>query len=213
MSAFKVVLLGACGSGKTTFLTRHKTGKFLTSYVPTIDPQMTSLIFPTEVGDTVLNIWDVGGTHSPHDTIYSGADAFIVFIDLSSPDSSIAKMKEYINEIRKIRGNDAKIVILGNKCEVESCRTSQLHQQKIANDFRYFPISVKRNIDLEKVFLYLVRLLNGDKERQLLLQKSFVEAKKDLQRALIAMEAEIKKTTKAPSKIILMEMVEKMIEN
>jgi len=47
--------------GKTTFVTRHKTGEFEKKYVATMGVNVSPIKFNTKYGEIIFNCWDTAG--------------------------------------------------------------------------------------------------------------------------------------------------------
>lgn len=60
-ATFKLVMVGDGGVGKTTFVTRHRTGHFEKIYTPTKGVNVTKVPFHTNHGTIMLEIWDTAG--------------------------------------------------------------------------------------------------------------------------------------------------------
>jgi GTP-binding nuclear protein Ran len=58
---FKCVLVGDGGTGKTTFVKRHLTGKFEKNYVATSGVEVHPLLFNTSRGSILFNVHDTSG--------------------------------------------------------------------------------------------------------------------------------------------------------
>lgn len=61
ISQFKVALIGDGAVGKTSLMSRHKTGEFKRQYVPTIGAEVVPLDFFTSHGRVALIVWDTAG--------------------------------------------------------------------------------------------------------------------------------------------------------
>ena len=86
---FKVALLGAPGTGKTTFLERQIKGEFTPKYIPTLENKDHPVTIHTDKGPVLFTVVDT----SPHQildialtgtTPVSGVHAAILFCDASS---------------------------------------------------------------------------------------------------------------------------------
>jgi GTP-binding nuclear protein Ran len=158
---FKVVLLGAAGSGKTTFLTRHITGDFTKAYVPTVGAQVHALDFNTNKGVVIFYVWDTAGQEKIKgltDAYYNQARACIVFCDLTRQET----LKEAVTlaqDFRKV-SPDAPMVLVGNKADSVDVKVSMKRlsatAKKIGTTSCYF-ISAKSNYNFEKPFLDIAR--------------------------------------------------------
>ena len=58
---YKVVFLGDGGVGKTALLKRHIENRFEKVYYPTLGAEVYPILFNTNYGPIVLNIWDTAG--------------------------------------------------------------------------------------------------------------------------------------------------------
>ena len=61
VAAFKVIVVGDGGVGKTTFINRHRTGEFTSKYIATMGVEVSPLTFYTTEGTIKLNMWDCAG--------------------------------------------------------------------------------------------------------------------------------------------------------
>src|SRR3989344_7249877 len=82
----KIIFIGACGSGNTTFLHRTKTGEFTKKYDPT-DLNIVNIDFNTNRGLITLNCYDIGCQNyynDVHGVHYNGAEGVVMMFDLTS---------------------------------------------------------------------------------------------------------------------------------
>jgi Ras-related protein Rab-21 len=121
---FKVVLLGEGRVGKTSILLRYTKGEYSDRQVSTL--QASYLDKKVNCGATVVNlsIWDTAGQerfHALGPIYYRDAAGALLVYDITDAESFI-KVKNWTKELRKIVGNDIKIVIAGNKIDLEKNR-------------------------------------------------------------------------------------------
>jgi GTP-binding nuclear protein Ran len=162
--AYKILIIGNGGVGKTTFIRRHRTGEFEEKYIATMGVAVNPLPFNTNMGTVYLNLWDCAGKPEfmgLRDGYYIGADAAIIMFDVCNP-ASYACVPSLVREVRKIRPN-IHLVICGNKVDKHgrSVRPSHITIPK-RFDIQYYDVSAKSNYNFEKPFLYLLRKLRGD---------------------------------------------------
>jgi len=156
---FQIMLLGDAGVGKTTFLTRHKTGVFVKKYEPTVDTNIVPLTFQTSKGKVTLNIWEVPGQDRFSDYLQDmqNADACIVMFAVDS------KLSYKNTEIWLDICKGLPTVLCGNKVDIQE---RQVHPKEIGIVSgglpQYYDVSAKSNYNFEKPFLYLLRQLFGD---------------------------------------------------
>jgi GTP-binding nuclear protein Ran len=162
-NTFKVVLVGDGGTGKTTFVRRHRTGEFEKRYLATTGVEVRNLDFYTSRGQVILNVWDTAGQEKYgglRDGYFISSQAAIIFFDVTSRDTYRSVPKWY-RDVFRICG-DIPIVLVGNKVDCKErrvrARSVTFHRQK---NIQYFEISAKSNYNFEKPFLYILRKLLG----------------------------------------------------
>jgi len=126
---FKVVVLGEARVGKTSLTCRF--------CLNTFDDQQKSTLNAAYLEQTVrvpepagghkvhkLSIWDTAGqeAHRSLNTIYyRGAQGAVIVYDITDLDS-FGRMQEWMRELRTQLGDKVPIVVVGNKCDLESNR-------------------------------------------------------------------------------------------
>lgn len=159
----KVVLMGDGGTGKSTWARRHRTGDFQSEYIATMGVEVHPIPFQTNKGRVVFNVWDTAGQEKfgdLKDGYYVGADAGIVFFDVTSR-LSYRNATTWIASFRR-KCPTAPIVLVGNKCDVKE-RVVNPASIKPPKSVQYYDLSAKSNYNYEKPFLYIVRkVINED---------------------------------------------------
>merc|ERR1711862_62173 len=87
MAKFKLLLVGDGGTGKTTFVKRHKTGEFQKKYIATLGVEVHPLVFYTNFGQIMFNCWDTAGQEKfggLRDGYYINGHAAIIMFDVTS---------------------------------------------------------------------------------------------------------------------------------
>ena len=160
---FKVILIGSGGTGKTTFVKRHKTGEFTRQYVPTIGAEVYNITFWTNRGQICFTVWDTAGQEKMgglRDGYYIGGNAAIIMFDVTDKKTYMDVPKWYSDFTRVV--NDGVTVLLGNKVDVKDRKVKakdiKFHRKK---NIQYYDISAKSNYNYEKPWLYLARKLTG----------------------------------------------------
>lgn len=162
---FKLVLVGDGGVGKTTFVKRHLTGEFEKKYVATLGVDVHPLVFHTTHGPITFDVWDTAGQEKfggLRDGYYINGKCAIVMFDVTAR-ITYKNVPSWYRDLRRICEH-IPIVLCGNKTDVrERCvKPSQItfHRKK---NIPYCEISAKSNLNYEKPFLILARLLSGEK--------------------------------------------------
>lgn len=160
---YKVAMIGDGNVGKTTFTKRHKTGEFQRDHKPTMGVEIRPLLFETNYGTIVFNVWDVAGREEfvgLGGGYYLGADAAIAMFSLTDK-ASYKNVRQWCREYRKVRPRTP-IVLCGNKAD---CSPRLVPMRKITyhrkRGYSYYDISARCNYNFEKPFLSLARQLTG----------------------------------------------------
>jgi GTP-binding nuclear protein Ran len=161
---FKVVVIGDANVGKTTFIKRHLTGDFTTTYEPTVGTEISTLRFQTTKGVPKFVVWDCAGQEQfsgLRDGYWIGASYGIVMFDVTSR-KSYYSAREYVRDLRMVCG-DIPIVLCGNKVD---SRKRVIFQQEIVHDkyygCYYFDISCKSTFNTGKVFGVFCKSILGN---------------------------------------------------
>ncbi|GIQ81787.1 small GTPase superfamily, Rho type [Kipferlia bialata] len=165
---FKVVLVGDGGTGKTTFVKRHRTGEFEKRYYATVGVEVRNLDFYTTGGPIVFNVWDTAGQEKYgglRDGYYINSHAGMIFFDVTSR-MTYRSVKEWYTDLHRLCQN-IPIVLVGNKVDAKDrkvkARMVTFHRLK---NIPYFEISAKSNYNYEKPFLAVARALLRNNELQ-----------------------------------------------
>lgn len=159
----KLILLGDGGVEKSNFISRFFEQSFERSYNPTTEAMIHTLVLYTNRGAIKINVWDTVGQEKGgtlRDKYYTQADGAIIMFDLTSRVSHRNISNWHIDLTRLCE--NIPIVIVGNKVDLKRKVTAKqitFHRKK---NLQYYDMSAKKNYNLEKPFLYLIRKLSGD---------------------------------------------------
>jgi len=161
--AFKLVLVGDGGTGKTTFVKRHLSGEFEKKYEPTIGVEVRPLKVTTNCGPLIFNIWDTAGQEKfggLRDGYYIYANCGIIMFDVTSR-VTYKNVPVWHRDLCRVCPN-IPMVLVGNKVDV---KTRQVKPKQITfhrkKNLQYIEVSAKSNYNFEKPFLYLARKLTA----------------------------------------------------
>ncbi|KAK5575465.1 hypothetical protein RB653_006598 [Dictyostelium firmibasis] len=127
MQTFKVVVLGASGTGKTSLTVRFVNGDFIETYDPTIEDLYRKVIETNRGEHVMLEIMDTSGTErylAMRDLYIRNAQAFVLVYSITSRVSllELENIKNYICQVKDRPISQIPMVVLGNKCDLEDTR-------------------------------------------------------------------------------------------
>ncbi|KYQ92406.1 GTP-binding nuclear protein Ran [Tieghemostelium lacteum] len=172
----KLVLVGDGGVGKTTFVQRHITGEFESRYIPTLGVAVHPLVFYTNFGKILFNIWDTAGQEKfggLRDGYYIQGQCAIIMFDVTSR-NSYKHCPNWHSDLTRVC-ESIPIVLCGNKVDVKErkVKPSQINFHRRFN-LSYYDISAKSNYNFEKPFIWLASKLTGQKNLELVQQPTLL---------------------------------------
>jgi len=142
--SIKIALVGSSGTGKSTFINRHKTGEFIKFHNPNSESITTTLQFNTTRGLINLVV-----TEYPQDSeinlISTNNDAYLVLCD-----QTLASHKYGASILKKLIKTNKPAVVAINKRDVEQTKVS------LKREIPHFSISSKSNYRYEKPLVGLM---------------------------------------------------------
>uniref|UniRef100_A0A8C9W9D4 small monomeric GTPase n=1 Tax=Scleropages formosus TaxID=113540 RepID=A0A8C9W9D4_SCLFO len=119
--AFKVMLVGDSGVGKTCLLVRFKDGAFLAgSFISTVGIDFRNKVLNLDGVKIKLQIWDTAGQErfrSVTHAYYRDAQALLLLYDVTNK-KSFDNIQAWLTEIHEYAQQDVVLMLLGNKAEV-----------------------------------------------------------------------------------------------
>uniref|UniRef100_A0AAX7VBJ3 small monomeric GTPase n=1 Tax=Astatotilapia calliptera TaxID=8154 RepID=A0AAX7VBJ3_ASTCA len=149
--AFKVMLVGDSGVGKTCLLVRFKDGAFLAgSFISTVGID--------------FRIWDTAGQErfrSVTHAYYRDAHALLLLYDVTNK-ASFDNIRAWLTEIHEYAQQDVVVMLLGNKADVTHDRVVKREEgEKLAKEFGvpFMETSAKSGLNVELAFTAVAREL------------------------------------------------------
>ena len=166
--SFKMIVIGDAGVGKSCLTNRATKDKFLSDYSPTVGFEF--LTYTTQIDNKIikLQIWDTCGQEVYRSLItnfYRNASLAMMVYSITSKES-FSHISQWLKEIRVQSHPDVKIILIGNKADLENERIVSYEDAKKfkeENQIIYFEeTSAKTGINTKKVFDEAARILYTD---------------------------------------------------
>lgn len=157
MRKVKIVLVGAAHTGKTSLVNRFVFDEFTLHTVPTTQPAFSQKKVSWKGYDLSLEIWDTAGQerfHALSPLFYRDAEAGVIVFDLTDPES-VTRAEKWMSELKQARGDNIRIVVAGNKCDLTNERmVSQEAGLELAAKVKaqYYETSALHNENIDLLF-------------------------------------------------------------
>jgi small GTP-binding protein len=153
--AFKVVLLGDSGVGKTSIVQYFERKVFENAVDSTVGASFMSREMMTPHGSINLHIWDTAGQEryrSLVPTYARGACAALVVFDLSVAET-FQSVNRWIQEFRDFGCDGCFLYVVGNKSDlVQTVPEGEAAQWATDTGFTFFSVSAKTGSGVERLF-------------------------------------------------------------
>nr|XP_023019466.1 ras-related protein Rab6-like [Leptinotarsa decemlineata] len=154
---YKLVFLGEQSVGKTSLITRFMYDSFDTSYQATIGIDFLSKTVYLKDRTIRLQLWDTAGQERFRSLIPSyirdSAVAVIVY-DITNM-YSFEYTTKWIDEVRRERGRNIVIILVGNKVDLENFRevsVEEAEQRAKENNIVFIETSAKVGYNIKQLF-------------------------------------------------------------
>nr|MDO8077631.1 Rab family GTPase [Candidatus Freyarchaeota archaeon] len=161
---YKVILAGDGAVGKTSLIKKFVTGKFEKDYKMTLGTDIFSKVLDVNGTPVKLIIWDLAGQpHFKHvrSGFYLGAAGALLVYDVTRK-STLENLENWRSEMEKNSGDASAVVVVGNKCDLDSLRevkTSEGEGYARRIDAPFFETSAKEGNNVENAFEALARVI------------------------------------------------------
>ncbi|KAL5292148.1 RAB43 family protein [Megaselia abdita] len=159
---FKIVLIGDAGTGKTCVVSRFKNGKYEESHGSTIGVDFSLKTVNIEGKQVKLQIWDTAGQErfrTITQSYYRSANGVIIVYDIAKR-QTFTNLQKWIDEVRRYTGSNVLLILVGNKCDLESEREVEFSEAEAMCQFVpeilfVMETSAKENKNIEDAFVCL----------------------------------------------------------
>ena len=155
--AFKFLLLGDGGVGKTTLLHRYVQGKFLDTSTMTIGVEFLTKQTKLDATNCQLILWDLSGQDRFRfmiDRYIRGAAGALLLFDITNM-TSFVNIGKWVQLVKK-QYKDLPIVLIASKCDLEEfSMVADIYAKKTQKRFGmvdYIKTSSKNGLNVDKAF-------------------------------------------------------------
>ncbi|KAL6094677.1 rab26 [Pungitius sinensis] len=163
--AFKVMLVGDSGVGKTCLLVRFKDGAFLAgSFISTVGIDFRNKVMSIDAVKVKLQIWDTAGQErfrSVTHAYYRDANALLLLYDVTNK-ASFDNIRAWLTEIHEYAQQDVVVMLLGNKVDSTHDRMVKREEgEKLAREFGvpFMETSSKSGLNVDLAFTAVAKEL------------------------------------------------------
>ena len=154
---YKIIIIGNSGVGKSNILGRYLNDEFQQDTKSTVGVEFGSKKFKIGNSSIKLQIWDTAGQEryrSITSAYYKGSKGCFIVYDITSQ-QSFDDVEKWYEEISKITEKNISIILVGNKCDLESERkvTIEMGEEKAKNlNCPFYETSALNNTHIDTVF-------------------------------------------------------------
>ncbi|KAI8644002.1 ras family-domain-containing protein [Parasitella parasitica] len=163
---YKLVFLGEQSVGKTSLITRFMYDTFDSTYQATIGIDFLSKTMYLEDKTVRLQLWDTAGQERFRSLIPSyirDSSVAVIVYDISNKDS-FTQTSKWIDDVRAERGNEAIVVLVGNKTDLDDKRDVTTEEgEKKAKELKvmFIETSAKGGHNVKMLFRKIAQALPG----------------------------------------------------
>ncbi len=160
---FKIIAVGDSGVGKTATITQYVDNIFSENHISTIgvDFKIKTIEYLNKI--IKLQIWDTAGQErfrTVTSSYYRGADGVIIIFDKTNI-QSFYNIEKWISEIKNYSKENVKILIVGNKSDLENIQVSDEEIEKLCQklNLNYISTSAKTGENTDVIFEKIIELI------------------------------------------------------
>ena len=159
---FKILIIGDSGVGKSNLLLRYVKNEFMSDMRSTVGVEFGSRRLTIDNTRVKAQIWDTAGQEryrSITSAYYKGAKGVLIVYDITRRET-FTNLDKWLDDFKMKCDNDAAIVIIGNKSDLNSTR--EVDKQEAAlkaqmNHIAFFETSAKENDNVNIAFMSLMQ--------------------------------------------------------
>lgn len=165
---FKVIIIGNASVGKSSLIERGTKNIFTEDYNATIGFEYFSFYVKHDNKIIKLQVWDTCGQEIYQSLItnFYRNSSLAILVYAINDTKSFENLEDWLKDLRKESNPDAKIILIGNKVDLESEREISYEEaEKYAKDYNFsyfFETSAKTGFNAQKVFINAALTLYED---------------------------------------------------
>jgi Ras-related protein Rab-1A len=166
--SFKVIVLGNSGVGKTCITNMAIKSKFLESSNTTIGIDYLTLFIQLNDKIIKLQIWDTCGQEMYRSLIsgfYKNSSLAVIVYAIDDR-NSFKDIENWVKDLKTMASPDIKIIMIGNKKDLEEERLVSYEEgKKLADEYKFaefFETSAKTGDNIKELFLRIASILYAD---------------------------------------------------
>mmetsp|Transcript_111 Transcript_111/g.186 ORF Transcript_111/g.186 Transcript_111/m.186 type:complete len:187 (-) Transcript_111:1-561(-) len=163
MQTRKVVVVGNTATGKTSLINRFVNGAFQPNADPTLGIDIATKVLRGPSGSVKLQLWDTAGQERFRSLVASylrDSSGCVVVFDMTNSQSFHA-VTEWVDEVKKERGDDVAMLLVASKSDLESQRTVSTEEGSYLSEqlgIGYLEASAKTGCNVEDIFVRLASM-------------------------------------------------------
>ena len=169
---YKIMVLGESKVGKTSLIKRYTKDQFGGVYLTTVGMDFQDKIIEIEDKKVRLQVWDTAGQERFRNvtkSYFQSSHGLLVVYDITDKES-FDKIKFWIENIKNNAPENAKLILVGNKCDLANERkvTIEDGENKARNyNIKFFESSAKDGTNVNELFFYLANeIYQNDKTKE-----------------------------------------------
>ena len=183
INSYKIVLIGDSFVGKSSIMERYINDKFAEYQEVTIGSSFATKNIMVDNHQISLKMWDTAGQEryqSLTPMYYKDAMGAVIVYDITKQ-ISFDNAKKWLQEIKNYRQEECKIIMVGNKIDLEDKRqvSDNLEKQLNQENIQLIKSSAKTGFNVNHIFQELSKMIiKEDKQNQLCLDNKKISKKK-----------------------------------